>query len=211
MIHSTQTLYFDVGLEWTSHCLYVSLIDSQMKKDFSTKTRFHREVRSFYTTKEHISYTYYGIWLCKWCSRWIPPDGWNHGEFILKNFVDGVIYLFGEDYLRRLTVEDLQWLLEIGEMRIFPGTIGCIDCMHWKWNNCPTAWKLQYSRESGKPTIVLEAIASHDLWIWHAFFRPPGILQNINVLDHSPIFDDILQVQAPKVNYFVNGHQYHMG
>uniref|UniRef100_A0A0D3B8A5 DDE Tnp4 domain-containing protein n=1 Tax=Brassica oleracea var. oleracea TaxID=109376 RepID=A0A0D3B8A5_BRAOL len=88
--------------------------------------------------------------------------------------------------------------------------IGSIDCMHWEWKNCPTAWKGQYTRGSGKPTIVLEAVASQDLWIWHAFFGPPGTLNDINVLDRSLVFDDILQGRAPKVNYSVNGHEYHL-
>uniref|UniRef100_A0A0D3E3B8 Uncharacterized protein n=1 Tax=Brassica oleracea var. oleracea TaxID=109376 RepID=A0A0D3E3B8_BRAOL len=52
--------------------------------------------------------------------------------------------------------------------------IGSIDCMHWEWKNCPTAWKGMYSRGTGKPTIVLEVVASYDLWIWHAFFGAPG-------------------------------------
>ncbi|XP_010485068.1 PREDICTED: uncharacterized protein LOC104763388 [Camelina sativa] len=59
----------------------------------------------------------------------------------------------------------LQQLLNIGEHRGFPGMVGSIDCMHWEWKNCPTAWKGQYARGSGKPTIVLEAVASQDLWI----------------------------------------------
>uniref|UniRef100_A0A0D2ZZM4 Uncharacterized protein n=1 Tax=Brassica oleracea var. oleracea TaxID=109376 RepID=A0A0D2ZZM4_BRAOL len=80
--------------------------------------------------------------------------------------------------------------------------------MHWKWKNCSTAWKGQYSRGSGKPTIVLEAVASHDLWIWHAFFGPPGTLNDIIVLDRSPVFYDILQGKAPRVKHMVNGHMY---
>uniref|UniRef100_A0A0D3B677 DDE Tnp4 domain-containing protein n=1 Tax=Brassica oleracea var. oleracea TaxID=109376 RepID=A0A0D3B677_BRAOL len=86
--------------------------------------------------------------------------------------------------------------------------LGSIDCMHWEWKNCPTAWKGQYTCGSGKPTIVLETVASQDLWIWHAFFGPPGTLNDINVLDRSPVFDDILQGRAPRVHYVVNGHQY---
>ena len=82
--------------------------------------------------------------------------------------------------------------------------------MHWEWKNCPTAWKGQYTRGSGKPTIVLEVVASQDLWIWLAFFGPPGTLNDINVLDRSPIFDDVLQGRAPRVHYVVNGHQYHL-
>ncbi|XP_024008092.1 uncharacterized protein LOC112084047 [Eutrema salsugineum] len=128
----------------------------------------------------------------------------------LENFVEGIIYLFGDEYLRRPTPEDLQRLLDSGESRGFPEMIGSIDCMHWEWKNCPTAWAGQFTRGSGKPTIVLEAVALEDLWIWHAFFGPPGTLNDINVLDRSPVFDDILQGKAPKVNYFVNGRQYHL-
>ncbi|XP_048634317.1 putative nuclease HARBI1 [Brassica napus] len=126
----------------------------------------------------------------------------------LHNFTDGIIQLFGDEYLRAPTPDDLQRLLDIGEKRGFPGMIGSIDCMHWEWKNCPTAWKGQYARGSGKPTIVLEAVASQDLWIWHAFFGPPGTLNDINVLDRSPLFDDILEGRAPRVKYMVNGHMY---
>ena len=57
----------------------------------------------------------------------------------LHNFTDGIIWLFGNEYLRRPTPEDLQRLLDIGEKRGFPGMVGSIDCMHWKWKNCPTS------------------------------------------------------------------------
>ncbi|XP_010445262.1 PREDICTED: uncharacterized protein LOC104727898 [Camelina sativa] len=128
----------------------------------------------------------------------------------LEKFVEGVIHLFGDIYLRRPKTEDLQRLLNIGEQRGFPRMVGSIDCMHWEWKNCPIAWKEQYSRGSGKPTIVLEALVSQDLWIWHAFFGPPGTLNDINDLDRSPVFDDILEGRAPRVSYVVNGHQYEM-
>ncbi|XP_048610413.1 uncharacterized protein LOC106395244 isoform X1 [Brassica napus] len=128
----------------------------------------------------------------------------------VENFVEGIIYLFGDEYLRRPTPADLQRLLDVGEYRGFSGMIGSIDCMHWEWKNCPTAWKGQYSRGSGKPTIVLEAVASYDLWIWHAFFGPPGTLNDINVLDRSPVFDDIIKGEALNVTFSVNGREYHM-
>ena len=40
--------------------------------------------------------------------------------------------LFGDEYLKRPTLEDLQRLLDIGEKRGFPGMVGSIDCMHWE-------------------------------------------------------------------------------
>ncbi|KAL0796032.1 hypothetical protein Bca101_067409 [Brassica carinata] len=72
----------------------------------------------------------------------------------LEYFTQGIIDLFGDKYLRRPTPEDLQRLLDIGESRGFPGMIGSIECMHWEWKNCSTAWHGQYTRGSGKPTIV---------------------------------------------------------
>uniref|UniRef100_A0A0D3AVC4 DDE Tnp4 domain-containing protein n=1 Tax=Brassica oleracea var. oleracea TaxID=109376 RepID=A0A0D3AVC4_BRAOL len=128
----------------------------------------------------------------------------------VEHFVEVIINLFGDEYLRRPTPADLQRLLYIDEQRGFPGMIGSIDCMHWEWKNCPTAWKCQFSRVSVKPTIVLEAVALYDLRIWRAFFRPPGTLNDINVLDCSPVFDDIIKGQAPQVTFSVNGREYHL-
>ena len=128
----------------------------------------------------------------------------------LQHFVDGIISLYGDTYLRRPTAEDMQRLLQYAERRGFPGMVGSIDCMHWEWKNCPTAWQGQFARGHGKPTIVLEAVASHDMWIWHAFFGTPGSCNDINVLDRSPVFDDVLEGRSPLVNFTVNGHEYNM-
>ncbi|XP_056842963.1 uncharacterized protein LOC130495572 [Raphanus sativus] len=128
----------------------------------------------------------------------------------LHQFCAGIIHLFGDQYLRRPTPEDLRRLLHAGEERGFPGMIGSIDCMHWEWKICPSSWKGMYSRGTNKPTIVLEAVASYDLWIWHAFFGAPGTLNDINILDRSHVFDDIIDGIAPQVNFSVNGREYHL-
>lgn len=61
------------------------------------------------------------------------------------------------------------------------------------------------------PTVVLEAIASSDLWIWHAFFGMPGTHNDISILDHSPLFTNLVQGIAPEAHFAVNGRQYNMG
>ncbi|XP_057803028.1 uncharacterized protein LOC131018321 [Salvia miltiorrhiza] len=129
----------------------------------------------------------------------------------VEKFVQGVVHNFGGEYLRRPTEEDLACLLYVGAQRGFPGMLGSIDCMHWEWKNCPTAWAGQYTGRSGKTTIILKAVASQDLWIWHAFFGTPGSRNDINVLHQSPVFKDILEGRAPKVSYVVNGHEKDMG
>ena len=95
-------------------------------------------------------------------------------ECLIK-FVQGIRRIYGEKYLRRPNDEDIQRILQVGEARGFPGMLGSLDSMHWRWRNCPVAWKGQFTRGDYKvPTIMLEAVASYDRWIWHAFFGTPG-------------------------------------
>ena len=56
----------------------------------------------------------------------------------LKKFVTAAIDVFSEEYLRKPNNEDIARLLTHGEHRGFPGMLGSIDCMHWKWKNCPS-------------------------------------------------------------------------
>ncbi|XP_023738275.1 uncharacterized protein LOC111886264 [Lactuca sativa] len=76
----------------------------------------------------------------------------------VKKFVKVIISVFGDEYLRRPTVEDLQRLLHVGHEQGFPGT-----------------------------------------------------LNDINMLDRSPIFHELLEVKAPKINFQVNGNNYNLG
>ncbi|KAJ0824976.1 putative harbinger transposase-derived protein [Helianthus annuus] len=129
----------------------------------------------------------------------------------LKKFCETIVSIFSAEYLRSPNTKDITRLLAIADQRGFPGMLGSIDCMHWKWKNCPTAWKGMYIGHIREPTIILEAVASYDLWIWHAFFGMPGSLNDINVLERSSIFTELEQGRAPPVNYTVNGHDYTMG
>ncbi|XP_071680058.1 protein ALP1-like [Lolium perenne] len=125
---------------------------------------------------------------------------------------EGIIDCYGEMFCHRLTVEDTQRLLAKAEERGFPGMLGSIDCMHWQWRNCPVAHAGQFTRGDIKhPTIILEAVASYDRWIWHAFFGVAGSNNDINVLNQSPLFTDTYQGEEPVVNFTVNGHEYNYG
>ncbi|KAK3230174.1 hypothetical protein Dsin_002055 [Dipteronia sinensis] len=98
-----------------------------------------------------------------------------------------------DEYLRSPNTTDVARLLRIGKDRGFPEMLGSIDCMHWKWKTCPTAWAGQYGGRSGSPTIILEAIVDYDMWIWHAYFGLPGMNNHINVLEASHLFANISQ------------------
>lgn len=99
----------------------------------------------------------------------------------LRKFVVAVVEIFGQ-YMRLPDEQDTSRLLTIGASRGFPGMLESIDCMHWGRNNCPTAWHKMHRGHKKEPTIILEAVASKDLWIWHAFFGMPGSHNDINVL-----------------------------
>lgn len=129
----------------------------------------------------------------------------------LNKFTRTIVVIYGEEYLRQPNTEDIARLLRKAEERGFPGMLGSIDCMHWEWEKCPTAWHGQYRGHHKKPTIILEAVASHDLWVWHAFFGMPGSCNDINVLHRSPVFDNLSSGHAPEVNFTVNGREYNMG
>lgn len=129
----------------------------------------------------------------------------------LKKFVKAVVAIYSEEYLRSPNEADMARLLAVGEQRGFRGMLGSIDCMHWKWKNCPTAWQGMYSGHIREPTIILEAVASYDLWIWHAYFGLPGSHNDINVLDRSPVFSLLAEGRAPPCHYSINGNNYSMG
>ncbi|XP_056864037.1 uncharacterized protein LOC108850278 [Raphanus sativus] len=128
----------------------------------------------------------------------------------MKRFCRAIVSSFSEWYLRSPTPEDVSRLLSIGQQRGFPGMLGSLDCMHWKWKNCPTAWTGQFAGRSGSPTIILEAVADYDLWIWDAFFGMPGSNNDINVLNSSNLFSKLAQGIAPPANYTIQGQEYNM-
>ncbi|CAH9124355.1 unnamed protein product [Cuscuta epithymum] len=126
----------------------------------------------------------------------------------LKKFCKAIIVTYGSWYLRTPNPNDLHCLLEKATKRGFPGMIGSIDCMHREWRNCPTAWAGQFTGHKHKLTIVLEAVASYDTWIWHAFFGTTGSNNDLNVLACSPVFDVVVNGCAPQVSYMVNNNIY---
>ncbi|CAL8161813.1 unnamed protein product [Prunus armeniaca] len=104
----------------------------------------------------------------------------------LVRFCDALENLYTKEYFRKPTPRDLQRLLQKGEARGFPRMIGSIDYMHWQWKNCPTTWQGEYENRKGQKSIILEAVASFDCWVWHAFFGVAGSQNDLNVLGHVP-------------------------
>jgi hypothetical protein len=62
-----------------------------------------------------------------------------------------------------------------------------------------------------KLAIILEAVTSQDLWVWHSFFGMLGSHNDIKVLQRSPLFARLCAGEASPFNYTINGHDYNMG
>lgn len=130
---------------------------------------------------------------------------------VLDHFTRAIWAVYRKEYLRKPTAADLQRLTDKAADRGFPGMLGSLDCMHWQWKNCPTAYAGQFQGHKGKPTIILEAVASYDTWIWHAYFGLPGSLNDLNVLGRSPLFDEVCRGEAPQVTFKVANSTYNQG
>ncbi|GKB73142.1 WD repeat-containing protein 76, partial [Tanacetum coccineum] len=86
-------------------------------------------------------------------------------------------------FLRKLDVNDIRTLYAAhNSIHGLPGMLDSIDCMHWEWINCLKAWHGQFGR--GKLFAVL---------------------------NHSPLFNDMLDDIAPIVPYEVNRATFEKG
>jgi len=72
------------------------------------------------------------------------------------------------------------------------GMLGCLDCMHVFWKNCPIAWQGQFSGKASMPSIVLEAFGDFNVFVWHAAFGWAGSMNDINIWDCSPLLQSFL-------------------
>ena len=120
----------------------------------------------------------------------------------LKKFAVAAVELYGEKYLRSPTEEDIKMYCNKNAERGFPGMFGSIDCVHFEWDICPSAFHGQHRNKDKEITNILEAIATHDTWIWHAFFGMPGSCNDLNVLDNSPFIANLMRGD------FVGKHEY---
>jgi hypothetical protein len=129
----------------------------------------------------------------------------------VKRFVVAIVQVYGAKYLRAPNAQDTARLLEANAARGFPGMLGSIDCMHWSWKNCPAAWHGQFKGHKKDATIILEAVADQETWIWHAFFGMPGSCNAINVIQRSPLMTRIALREGPQVEFEANGRKYNYG
>nr|GEU85862.1 hypothetical protein [Tanacetum cinerariifolium] len=129
----------------------------------------------------------------------------------LDHFCTSVMKILRREYLRKPTVTDVVKLYRHHQdTHRFPGMLGSLDCTNWEWLGCSYAHKAQYVRRDhgSNPFILLEAIVSQDLCIWHDFFGVARLNNDINVLHQSLLFNDLKSRRAPKIPFVANGITY---
>ncbi|XP_010236668.1 uncharacterized protein LOC100821515 [Brachypodium distachyon] len=57
----------------------------------------------------------------------------------MYRFYRAIVAVFGDQYLRTPTAEDIARIMAQNAERGFSGMLGIIDCMHWSWKNYPFA------------------------------------------------------------------------
>ena len=65
----------------------------------------------------------------------------------MKKCALGVAKVFGKEYLRKPNQADVDRLLQVAEAHDILGMLGSINCMHWEWKNCPTAWRASFQKQ----------------------------------------------------------------
>ncbi|GJU37200.1 ALP1-like protein isoform X1 [Tanacetum coccineum] len=125
----------------------------------------------------------------------------------LFNIALSIMENFRPEYLRRPTPTNVEKLYTFNEQKHeFPRTLRSLDCTYWEWFGCPIGYKAKYCiRDHGlNPFILLEVVASQDLWIWHDFFGVFGANNDINAIHQSLLLNDIKQGKAPEILFVAN-------
>ncbi|XP_062030454.1 uncharacterized protein LOC133746262 [Rosa rugosa] len=178
-------------------------VDRPVFKDPDFRTRYRMSLNLFMRISTD---------LCQYDRYFVQrSDATGKVGLLPEQKMTAALRMLAYEYLRAPTAADLRRLLAKAERRGFPGMIGSIDCMHWQWKNCPTGWAGEYSGRKQIPTIILEAVASYDTWIWHAFFGMPGACNDLNVLAKSPLFDELTAGRAPLIQFQVNNRAHNLG
>ncbi|XP_076934157.1 uncharacterized protein LOC143600315, partial [Bidens hawaiensis] len=106
-----------------------------------------------------------------------------HGRVVTDVGDSGIPQLYHKKYLRKPTQSDVQKIYEVHQQRHgFPGML-----------------------------VILEAAASFDLCIWHAFFGTPGANNDVVVINASPIFDRLIDGVSPDISFSMNDINYEYG
>lgn len=125
----------------------------------------------------------------------------------LRKLVEFLVTEYEATYLRPPNDAELEQILRRNAERGLPGCIGSLDCSHWQWRACPKGMAGVYQNRKHQRSIVMETVCDEDLYIWHFFVGCPGSFNDLNVMQQSPLYQDITAGLWPprKYTFTVNG------
>lgn len=129
----------------------------------------------------------------------VMDDGARMGKETVRKYVHAFLSDVREKYEPvylncRPTEDELSNIEQLYNSAAFSGFVGVVECCHIPWKNCLIGQKGQYhsSRNGKLATIVAEALCDPMLYIWSWFSGMAGTNNDLNVLNSSPLFQDII-------------------
>ena len=140
------------------------------------------------------------------------------GRVCVRKFWSTMREVYQGEYLRLPTEQDVKGITRLHENvhHGAKGMIGSLDCMHTYWNKCPVAWQGSYKKGTKDlPSIVLEAACDHHMWFWHASYGYAGTLNDINILNLSPLMEGFVNGSFEELENYVTpyklaGEEFHI-
>jgi len=135
-------------------------------------------------------------------------------KLCFSTFVNDIINVYGGEYLALPTKGQVNQITTLHEkVHGVSGMFGSLDCMHCTWHRCPKAYHGAFQGSKRSPTIVLEAACDYNMYIWHAAFGFPGKLNDINVLNLSPLATAFLdgslaELEAMSVQFCIGEQEF---
>ena len=182
---------------------YSQATDCFGKKGASFEARLLLPLKSMaYGVPSHTFMDYFSM------SKTLAKDCYN-------NFQNTMIELYLKEYVRVPTSEDLRAITQLHKaVHGVQGMLGSLDCMHTYWDKCPVAWQGAFSNGAKKkPSIVLEAACDYHLWFWHASYGYAGTLNDINIINPSPLPEafingEMAKLETPVVPYKIGEEEF---
>jgi len=81
------------------------------------------------------------------------------------------------------------------------GILGCLNCMHIVWKNCPVALQGAFTGKNEMSTLVIRAMSDFNLWIWQASFGFTEALHDLNFWEYSLLLLDMLNGMMASLDF----------
>ena len=76
-------------------------------------------------------------------------------------FCDNFTSKYYSEYIKRPEGEELEKVMAVYSMMGLHGCVGSTDCVHVKWDKCPTNLRVLCTGKEGFPSLVYSVVVDH--------------------------------------------------